>query len=150
MTIFFPVFIRSSSPAAMRYMRPPITSMMIAIIPMIERRKFKTVVRISTRDLDPERAELLAPLQPKMLPISLRKAGAARARARPTSEAVMMFFPVVSLLSSPAAVIYTKEPMTIMMRERMTMMPWRKPQMEERRPSTVLKERGFPQGVVAT
>jgi len=33
-----------------------------------------------------------------------------------------------------------------MMRERIAMIPWRKPQIESKRPSTVLKESGLPIG----
>ena len=148
LTIDLPVLIRSSSPAAVRYMRPPTTTMIIPMIPITERRKFKMPVRISVMLLALSAGVPFTFPQPKMAPISLRKEGAAKARARPMREAVMMSFPVESLESFPPAVIYTIEPMTIMIRERITMMAWRKPQIEVRSSSTVLKAKGLLMGIV--
>ena len=105
-------------------------------------------VRIWVMVLALSAGEPLTLPQPKIAPISLRKEGAAKAKARPIREAVMMSLPVPSLLSFPPAVIYTIEPITIMIRERMTIIAWRKPQSLVRSSSIVLKAKGLLMGMV--
>ena len=76
LTISLPVSIRSSSPAAVRYMSAPTTSMIMARIPTIPRRKFKTLVRMAT--IESEALTLAgAAFQPNIPAISLRNEGAA-------------------------------------------------------------------------